>query len=460
MPKNARKTPEKTSHLKLSLLRFNSTEILILGYACIALLGAILLSLPVSAKDGAPTAFIDALFTSVSATCVTGLSVFDTFSHWSTFGQIIILIMIQVGGIGFMTLAISAISLTKKRIGLKQRFTMQDSVAGPQVGGIVKMTKFIFRGALMFELIGAALLSIRFIPVFGLGRGIYFSVFHSVSAFCNAGFDLMGAISPGSSLMSFAYDPLVMITIMALIVIGGLGFFVWADIKEHGRKFGRMKLQTKLVLFTTAILLIGSIILIYLFERDGFLAGHNATERALLTAFQAVTTRTAGFNTVVLAELRPATIALMLGLMLIGGSPGSTAGGMKTTTVAVLALCIPCEFKKKKSIEVFGRRLDDMTIRRAGALIAMYICFMLFAAMAICAIDGISLSEAFFETASAIGTVGMSMGVTSSLSIVSQIILIGLMFFGRLGGLTILIAVSDAYDVIPSQKPLEKIAVG
>lgn len=439
---------------KLSPLRT-----IVLGYTAIILFGALLLVLPISSRVGSWTSFEDALFTATSATCVTGLVVQDTYTYWSLFGQLVILILIQVGGIGFMTLAISALMLTKQKIGLRNRYTLQESVNAPQVGGIVRMTRFILLGTGIAEGVGAVLLAFRFCPQFGLWKGIYFSVFHAVSAFCNAGFDLMGGSAPFSSLTGFAADPLVNLVIIALIVLGGLGFFVWSDIGTAKFRFRKFKLHTKVVLITTAVLIVVPFLLTLLFESRNPIFGGKTSTYIFGSLFQTVTTRTAGFNTVDVASLSDATLVLMLLLMLIGGSPSSTAGGLKTTTFAMLAASIFSIFRQRKSIECFKRRIGDDTLLKIIAITALYVILFFTCGMLLCAFDGVTMKEALFETASAIGTVGITLGITSGLGTASHIILILLMFFGRVGGLTLLLAFHNQGGT-PSKYPVEKITIG
>lgn len=434
------------------------TLVIIFGYLIIILVGAILLTMPFSSRSGEFTPFIDSMFTSTSATCVTGLIVFDTYTYWSTAGQAIILALIQIGGIGFMTLAISALILTGKRIGLRERFMMQESVNAPMLGGIIRMTRFIFITAIAIELIGAALLSPVMCSRYGIGKGIYFSIFHSISAFCNGGFDLMGGTSGKfSSLTSFGNNIYVNIIIMLLITLGGIGFLVWADIAQNKWHISRYKLHTKLVLFTSAILIIIPSAMIFVFELNNPLTSGNGVLSAI---FQSVTTRTAGFNTIDLTSMTDASIAIMIPLMLIGGSTGSTAGGIKTTTVALLYLSIASVMKKRKSIEVFRRRISDETLRDACCVTVLYVLIFIISGAVISALEKIPLKEAFFECGSAVGTVGLTLGITPGLSDISHVILMLLMFFGRIGGLTIIFAVSEIYEISNSQLPLEKVAIG
>lgn len=439
----------------------NSTKFIALGYCFLIMLGTILLMLPISNNEHIITPVKDALFTATSATCVTGLTLHDTYTYWSSFGQVVILCMIQIGGIGFMTIALSALMLIKRKIGLSQRFTMQESIAAFQVGGIVKMTKFIIIATFIFEGIGAVLLSTVFCPMLGAAKGIYFSIFHAVSAFCNAGMDLMGNFAPNSSFTSLSSNVTVNLVIMALIVIGGLGFFVWADMAQNKQHIHRYRLQSKIVLTTTAVLIIGGAICFYLLERNSiFFAGKNVLDISLISAFQSVTPRTAGFFTVDLSKVTQAGQMLLIILMLIGGSSGSTAGGMKTSTVAVLFLSIISEFKKKDNIECFHRRIPNPAIRHASCILMMYLSLTLISGIFISSYENLPVVTTMFECASAIGTVGLSLGMTSSISGLSHIILIVLMYIGRVGGITILLAFAGRINRIPSQYPEEKINLG
>ncbi len=446
---------------RIKLHNLSPTKIIMWGYTAIILVGAFLLCLPISSRAGEFTNFFDCIFTATSATCVTGLIIYDTYTYWSIFGQLIIITLIQIGGLGFMTLALSAVTLTKKHIGLKERYTLKESLSAPSVGGIVRIARFIFFSSITFEAIGAVLLSIKFIPEFGFWRGVYFSIFHSISAFCNAGFDLMGIKAPFSSLTSYSGSILINLTICSLIIIGGLGFFVWDDLRQHKFDFKRYKLHTKIVLLVTFILILGSTISIFLFEEN-----HTSFDnmpywkRILISFFQAVTPRTAGFNTIDLNSLSDESQILTICLMLIGGSPSSTAGGIKTTTLAVMLLSIVTELRNKKYIECFKRRIDDQTVRHAYSILTMYLFFFFIAAVLISAVDDVSVSRSIFETASAIGTVGLSLGITPSLSTFSHMVLALLMFIGRVGGLTILVAFAKPYPNTTSQMPLEKLTVG
>lgn len=446
---------------KLYKLFSTPSRIIIIGFFMLILFGAFLLMLPFATRDGNGASFLDALFTATSATCVTGLVVHDTYQYWSLFGQTVILLLIQFGGMGIVTVAITLIIIAGKKISLRQRFIMQESISAPHMSGIIKITGFIVKTSLCIELIGALILSTRFIPVFGPLKGIWYSIFHSISAFCNAGFDLMGKNTEYISLCDFSQDPIINTVIILLIVIGGIGFFVWDDIKTNKWHIHRYRLQTKLVLLTTFLLLLIPFLYLYYYEftqeQWQFL---NGKERFFGALFQSVTPRTAGFNTLDLALLTEPGIMIMIVLMLIGGSPGSTAGGFKTTTFASMVLCISAVFKRKEHVQCFGRRIPGETIRNAAALFSIYIMLLLFGGIFISCFDKLPLLSCLFETASAIGTVGLTLGITRELSTISRIILIIYMYFGRVGGLTIIYAVSKNVLTTASRFPEEKITVG
>lgn len=442
-------------------MKWTTTKIIAVGYVLVIALGTILLMLPVSNRTHSATPFMDAWFTATSATCVTGLITHDTYTFWSTFGQCVILALIQIGGIGFMTIAISALTFTRKKIGLSQRLLMQESVAAPQVGGIVRISKFVLSGTLLFEGIGAVLLAFYFVPRLGVGKGIYYSVFHAISAFCNAGMDLMGYYSPGSSLTTAADSYLVGITIALLILIGGIGFLVWADIKKWKWRFRNYRLHTKVVLTAGIGLVVLGTLLLFIFESGTpSMEGKTLGQQILCAFFQAVTPRTAGFNTMDLNQLTGSSQMLMVCLMFIGGSPGSTAGGVKTSTMMILILTIWTELKQRKDVEIFKRRVDSENIRHAICLMMLYGILSIVSAMTIAAIEGMGIKAVLFEVVSAVCTVGLSLGITADLGVISHIILILLMFIGRVGGITVLIAFSSRVSSIPSKLPVEKISVG
>ena len=441
--------------------KLTPTKIIILGYLAIILTGAFLLTLPFSARSGQSTPFINALLTATSATCVTGLVVYDTYTYWTTFGQGVILFLIQIGGLGFLTMGVMVSIVTRRRIGLRQRISMQESISVPQTGGIVRLTRFVFSVTMLLEGIGAILLAFRFSPRMGLGKGIYFGLFHSISAFCNAGFDLMGEKTPFSSLSSYINDPVVNIVIMMLIVIGGLGFFVWEDLCRNRWHIKKYRLQTKVVLSTTAILIFVGAGLLFMLEVNGSAyAGMSMWEKVIASFFQAITPRTAGYNTVPIASLTQTSLQLIIILMIIGGSPGSTAGGIKTTTLALAFFCVRSTFKKEQSLQCFHRRVSNETVKNAFTILLLYLFLFISGAMVISTIESLPILSTLFETASAIATVGLTMGITPGLCSISKLVLIFLMYFGRVGCLTIIFAFYDNHAAVPSQMPLENIAVG
>jgi len=435
--------------------KLSSSQIILFGFAGVILGGTLLLMLPFATRSGQSASFWDALFTSTSAVCVTGLIVQDTATYWSGFGQSVILLLIQIGGMGVVTVAAAITMASGKKISLMQRSTMQDAISAHHVGGIVKFTGFILKGIFLFELIGTLTLMTVFIPEYGV-KGIWLAVFHSISAFCNAGFDLMGTKSPYSSLTSYAGHPLVNITIMLLIIIGGIGFLTWQDIRQNGLHFKRYRMQSKVILATTGILLIVPAVYFFFFEFSAEPIGR----RIFLSLFQSVTPRTAGFNTADLTALSETGQTLTISLMLIGGSPGSTAGGMKTSTAAVLIACAVAVFRRRENGRFFGRRIADDTVKNAVTVFLMYISLFLLGGMVISRVENLPILTCLFETASAIGTVGLTLGITPGLHLISKLILISLMFIGRIGGLTLIFATLSATKNTLSKLPLEKITVG
>ena len=436
-------------------------QIIILGFLIVIMTGAILLMLPFSTRDlkGAP--FMDALFTATSATCVTGLVVRDTATYWSGFGQAVILTLIQIGGMGVVTLAVVITIISGKKIGLMQRSTMQESIAAPQVGGIVRLTRFIVKTAFAIELLGAVCMFPVFYKDFGIGKGLWYSLWHSVSAFCNAGFDLMGVREQYSSLVSYVANPFINLVIMFLIITGGIGFLTWHDIRTNKWHFRKYRMQSKIVFVVTAVLLVLPALYFYFIEFSyPQWAGLSGAERFWGALFQAVTPRTAGFNTLDLTKMSEPGQAIMTILMLIGGSPGSTAGGMKTTTIAVLLLSMLSVFGRREHVEVFDRRIAGETIKYAATVLIMYLVFCLGGGILISSIEQLPMLECIFEAGSAIGTVGLTLGLTPDLSLASRIILIVLMYFGRVGGLTVVFAAVSGTKPNVSKAPKEKITVG
>ena len=431
-------------------------RIIIFGFLLVILLGNFLLMLPISAKDGGVTPFLHALFTATSAVCVTGLVIYDTATYWSQFGQTVIILLIQIGGLGVITVAGAFAILSGRRIGLMQRSTMQEAIAAPHVGGIVRLTGFILKTALAVELLGAALLFPVFFREFGLFRGAWYALFHSISAFCNAGFDLMGVKAPFSSLTDYAGDPVISIVIALLIAIGGIGFVTWEDIRTNGLHFHKYRMQSKVILTVTGALILFPTLYFFLFEFTREPLG----KRVLLSFFQAVTPRTAGFNTADLTLLSETGQFVIIILMLIGGSPGSTAGGMKTTTFAVLLANTLAVFRRREHPSFFNRRISTEAVSQASTVLLMYVVLFLSAGLVISRVEDLPVLTCLFETASAIGTVGLSLGVTPQLSSLSHLILIALMFFGRVGGLTLIFAALSRVQGNSARLPQERITVG
>ena len=436
--------------------KLSSFQIICMGFVGMILMGTLLLRLPLATHSGDPSSWEDALFTATSAVCVTGLVVRDTALYWAPFGQAVILILIQVGGLGVVSVAAFIALISGKRIGLLQRSLLQDTISAHQIGGIVKLTGFLFRIAFLTELLGALLLLPWFCGRYG-AAGIWMAVFHSVSAFCNAGFDIMGARTGAfSSLTSFSGSLGVTLTVCALIVVGGIGFLTWDDVSTHGFRFRRYRMQSKVILAMTGVLIL--IPAAVLFFSD--FADYPLKERLCLSLFQAVTPRTAGFNTGDLSAMSDSGRSVLLGLMLVGGAPGSTAGGMKITTVAVLAANAVAVFRKRKSVRLFGRRVEDEVVKSAATLMGMYILLAAAGGLILSAAEKLPLGACLFESASALGTVGLSTGITPQLGMLSRGVLVLLMLWGRVGGLTLMFAALSRRGCEVSQCPLEKIAVG
>lgn len=442
------------------LKKLTYTQIIVLSFLLVILIGGSLLCLPVASADGAATSPINAFFTATSATCVTGLVVVDTFTHWSLFGQIVILCLIQTGGLGFL-MYISMFSVfLKRKIGVYERRLLMQAEGNLKLSGAVSSLKRIVLGTFMFEGIGAIILATRFCPKMGLGEGIYNAVFHSVSAFCNAGFDIMGKYKKFSSLTTFAEDKVVLLTLMVLIVIGGIGFLVWSDILKFKLRFKKFSLHTKLALSTSAILLLGSGVLFFTLEYNGVLKDFSLFDKLTNAAFLAVSPRTAGFNTIELSNLKPASEVITDLLMLIGGSPGSTAGGLKTTTFAVLILSTLATARHDTHPQIFKRRLSDDALNQATAIFTIYILVSLVGIILICTLEKCDIPTAAFEVISAIGTVGATKGLTSTLTVASKLIIIGLMFGGRVGGLSLVLSLAEKRENVPLDRPTEKILIG
>ncbi|MEF2824515.1 MAG: potassium transporter TrkG [Peptococcaceae bacterium] len=439
----------KTNH-------YSPFRIIIGGFLGVIVCGAFLLMLPISSQCGEWTSFISALFTSTSAVCVTGLVLFDTATYWSSFGQGVIILLIQIGGLGVVTVAGVFSIISGKRIGLMQRSTMQEAISAPSMGGIVRRIGFIFKTTLLVEMVGALLLYPTFMRDFGALEGIWYAIFHAISAFCNAGFDLMGVNEPFSSLMAYGTEPAVALVIAILIVIGGIGFLTWDDIRTNLWHFHRYRMQSKVIITVTAALIMVPTIYFMCFE---FTEG-TLWERFLVAVFQSVSPRTAGFNTTDLTAMSEAGQALMIVLMLVGGSPGSTAGGIKTTTLALLLANAFAVFHHNENPHFYKRRVGIDIVQQAATILMLYLVLFFMGGWLISVMEGLPMLSCLFETASAIGTVGLSLGLTPNLGVASQLILIILMFLGRVGGLTLLFAAFAKGRVINGRYPQEHLTVG
>lgn len=441
-------------------IKLSTMQIIALGFIIIIFVGACLLSLPFASTNGSVN-FVDALFTATSATCVTGLVVMDTGTEWTLFGQIVILAMIQIGGLGFMTFAILFLRIFRRRFGLKNKEVMVESINTSNLARIVSITNKMLLGTLIFELSGAVLLAIRFVPEYGWGQGLWYGLFHSVSAFCNAGFDLLGVETPFISLVNYADDLLVNGVIMALIVIGGIGFLVWDDITKFGVRVKRYSLTSKIVLSFSALLIVGGALLMYLTEYAGKDTGLTFGQEVLRSLFASVTARTAGFNTINLADMSEGGRLVTMLLMFIGGSPGSTAGGIKTTTFAVIFIYTFAGVSHKQSADVFGRRIPDGAFKRAVYVFFTNLLLVVAGTFVIsCLNPDIRFSSVMFECFSAIGTVGLTVGITTELDTVSHIVLILLMYLGRVGSISFATVLFEKRARPAVVNPKERITIG
>lgn len=435
-------------------------KIVAVGFALLILLGSVLLMLPISQKIG-NVSYIQALFTATSATCITGLVPFDTFTNWSVFGQLVILCLIQIGGLGFITILAIVLNLPKQKMSLKQRMLLKESVGSINLGE----TKKLFHSVLVFtfscEIVGAIILSLRFVPMTDLRRGIYMGIFTSVSAFCNAGFDLMGQFSPSSSLTTVNNDPVILITIMILIVFGGLGFFVWNEMKDKKFKVKKFSAYTKLVLVTTAVLILGGAVLFFALEYNQTLKDMPFGQKVLNAFFCSITPRTAGFNSVEISAMTEQSRALTILLMFIGGSTGSTAGGVKTTTIAILIICMVSNMKNKADTEVFGRRIDASVIKNALSIAMMNFVYIVTGCIIISFTQpAFLLNDVIYEVTSAMGTVGITTGITPSLNIPSAIVIICLMYIGRLTSMIFALSFATNRIKTTTHKPIGRFMVG
>lgn len=421
--------------------KLQPSQILVLGFASVILFGTILLNLPIASLNGKSVGFVNSLFTATSAVCVTGLSVVDTGTHWTIFGKTIILFLIQVGGLGFMTMATLISFLVGKRISLRSRLIMQEALGEFSISGIVRLTRYILMVTFAIEALGAMFLSIRFIPEYGRAKGIFYSIFHSISAFCNAGFDLIG---DGKSLTEYVGDPVINIVVMSLIIIGGIGFAVIIDFVRV-RKFKKLSLNSKIVLSITGILLVSGFILIFAFEffNPKTLGSLPFGQKILAAMFHSVSPRTAGFNTLPMADLTLSSKFLTMVFMFIGGSPGSTAGGIKTTTVALVVLTMISVTRGREDTEAFNRRINRDAVNRALAMLGIAALILVVVIMILTLTESSQpFEDIIFEAVSAFGTVGLSVGLTSKLSILGKLVVTLTMFVGRLGPLTIVFALA------------------
>ncbi len=440
--------------------KINEGQVLAFGFLVVILIGAVLLRLPIASRDRVSIPWINAIFTASSATCVTGLVVYDTYTQFTVFGQTVILLMIQIGGLGFMTVATMFSMFMGRRIGLMERGLMKESIGTMQVGGIVRILKHVLIGTAVMESLGAILLAIRFIPDMGFATGVYYGVFHSISAFCNAGFDIMGRFGPYSSLVPYQGDVLVNVVIMALIVIGGLGFVVWEDLYVKRFRFSRMNLHSKAVLAFTAVLILGGAVLFFIFERDNSLKSLPFGTRILASFFQSITPRTAGFNTVSMSSLTGGGKLLIMLLMAIGGSPGSTAGGLKTTTVLVLVLAAFSHVRSQEDVNYMGRRLESGVTRKAFTIATVYLLTALTAVLLIVGMQPFVMEDAAFEVVSALSTVGLTVGITPTLNAPAKIIISLLVYLGRVGAISVLMAFAHSHNGLNTKKPIDKVIVG
>lgn len=418
--------------------RLSPTQIIALVFASLILLGACLLSLPAASRSGESCGFLKALFTATSATCVTGLVLFDTWSQFTGFGQAVIISLIEIGGLGFMSAAAIVIFLLRRKVGLRQKMVMAQALSLNEMDGVVRLQKWVIFGSLGVQFVGAAILFVRFLPEFGWWIALKWGVFHSISAFCNAGFDIFGQIAPGMSAITFNNDPVVMLTLMALVTLGGLGFLVWEELVTK-RRWKKFSVYTKLVLLASAVLTFGGAVLICLTEwsNPATFGAMTVPQKLLNGLFQAVTVRTAGFAAVDQGALTGAGKGICMMLMLVGGSSGSTAGGAKTVTMVVLLLFVVNRARGRDTVAVFKRSISNDKVMDAMTIVSIMVGLAVAGAVFICATSPIGFTDALYETVSAIATVGLTTGVTTSLSIPAQILIIIYMYFGRVGVLTI-----------------------
>ena len=445
--------------MKKKTVKLSPNQVIAVGFLGIIVAGALLLMLPIANRGGHGLSFLDSLFTATSATCVTGLIAADTWTQFNLLGQIILILLIQVGGLGYMTMVLMASMLLGRKIGLRQRNLMIESVSADRLSDVLILLRYILAGTAAIEGAGAVLLAFRFVPELGFAQGLWYAVFHSISAFCNAGFDLMGFREPYSSLTHYVHDPLVNLTVCALVLLGGLGFLVWREVWEKGPHFRRYSLHAKIVLTATVILTAGGTVLFWLAERGNLLAGMTPAQQALAALFQAVSPRTAGFNTVDLASLTSGGGLLTIVLMFIGAGPGSTGGGVKITTVAVCLLTLRSYVRGRREVGAFNRRLDEEQIHRSAAGVTLYMTFIGLGGFLMLATQPFPLQDALFELFSAMSTVGLSTGITRALSPFNRGLLIVMMYCGRIGSLSMMMALAER-GAPRVKDPVEHITIG
>ena len=436
-------------------ISLNAVQYLAVSFACIILVGAMLLMLPFASRSGRGLPFLDALFTATSASCVTGLVLYDTWTQFTFFGQAVILLMIQIGGLSFMTVTILVSVLLGQRISLHRRSVLMDTIGALQMGGVVRLTRRALAVTAACEGVGALALMAWFCPRYGL-RGVWMSVFHAVSSFCNAGFDLLGT---GSSLTTASCEPYLNIILMLLVIAGGMGFLVWDDALTHGRNFRRWRLHSKLAFTSTLVLFLLGGVAFFIIEGDNAFAGHTVGEKALMAAFQSVTTRTAGFNTVDLTALSESGTLLTIMLMFIGAGSGSTGGGIKVNTFSVLILSALNRVRRKDDVELFGRRIEEKDIGKAYSTVTMYFLLCMAGCMVLC-LQGVTLDDALFESISAMGTVGLTRGVTPTLPTLSKLVVALMMFAGRVGSMSVAMAITRDRPTPKRRSVAESILIG
>ena len=441
-------------------IRLSPVQIIAVGFIAMILMGALLLTLPAASRSRESFGFFNALFTATSASCVTGLIAADTWTQFSLFGQLVIITLIQIGGLGFMSIAMLLSLALGKKLGLRERSVLMESVSSPSIGGVVPFMKRALLGTLIIEGTGAVLLSFRFCPELGFRQGIWYGIFHSISAFCNAGFDLMGRYGECSSLTRFQSDVYVNVVIMLLIILGGLGFVVWEDVRVNKLRFSKYMLHSKIMLSATALLVVIPAGLLFLMEKDASMAGMSTGQRILASIFQSVTSRTAGFNTVELSAISDGGVLVMDILMAIGAGAGSTAGGIKVTTVAIVLMGVAAFCRGKSEVEVFGRRIDRAQLHRAFCVASYFVGLILAGSIIILAAQPLQTKDVFFEVISACATVGLTTGITQSLEPIPRLVLILLMYSGRMDSITVAMAITERKNTAKLQSPVERIIIG